>query len=50
MDFWSNWVPDDPYTVAENIIYRWKNTHTAEEGDEIQTFYDSLFEDDSEVD
>jgi hypothetical protein len=44
-----DWVPDDPYTVAENIIYEWKSTHTAEERDEIQAFYDSLF-DDSEVD
>jgi hypothetical protein len=41
-----DWCPDDPYTVAENIIYDWKNDHTAEEMEEIQAVYDRFFSDD----
>ena len=41
-----DWCPDDPYTVAENIIYNWKNDHTTEEIEEIQKVYDSFFTDD----
>ncbi|MCL1974934.1 MAG: hypothetical protein FWG61_02070 [Firmicutes bacterium] len=41
-----DWCPDDPYTVAENIIYDWKNDHTTEEIEEIQKVYDSFFADD----
>ncbi|MCL1852258.1 MAG: hypothetical protein FWF88_04405 [Peptococcaceae bacterium] len=41
-----DWCPDDPYTVAENIIYDWKNNHTAGEIEEIQEVYDSFFADD----
>jgi len=41
-----DWCPDDPYTVAENIVYDWKNNHTAEEIEEIQEVYDSFFADD----
>ena len=38
-----NEVPDDPYIHAENILYNWKQNSTAEDGDEIQAFYDSFF-------
>ena len=41
-----DWCPDDPYTVAENMIYDWKKNHTAEETEEIQEVYDSFFADD----
>ena len=41
-----DWCPDDPYTVAENIIYDWKNNHTAEETAEIQAVYDGFLSDD----
>ena len=41
-----DWCPDDPYTIAENIIYDWKQDHSAEEIEEIQAFYDSFFADD----
>jgi hypothetical protein len=41
-----DWCPDDPYTIAENIIYNWKQNHSAEEIEEIQAFYDSFFADD----
>ena len=41
-----DWCPDDPYTVAENIVYDWKNNHTAEEIEEIQEVYDSFSTDD----
>ena len=41
-----DWCPDDPYTVAENIIYNWKKNHTADEIEEIQAVYDSFFSDD----
>ena len=40
-----DWCPDDPCTVAENIIYNWKNDHTTEEIEEIQEVYDSFFAD-----
>ena len=40
-----DWCPDDPYTIAENIIYDWKKKHTAEEVDEIHAVYDSFFSD-----
>ena len=43
-----DWCPDDPYTVVENIIYDWKNDHTPEEVEEIQTFYDGFFSDNEE--
>ncbi|MCL2337679.1 MAG: hypothetical protein FWC60_09690 [Firmicutes bacterium] len=36
-------VPDDPYTLAEDIVYEWKKCHTAEDIKEIQAVYDSLF-------
>jgi hypothetical protein len=39
-----DWCPDDPYTVADNIIYDWKSNHTAEDTDEIQAVYDSFFD------
>jgi len=45
-----DWCPDDPYTIAENIIYDWKKKHTAEEVDEIQAVYDSFFSDGSDED
>ena len=46
-----DWAPDDPYTVAENIIYGWKMAHTAEDIEEIQSVYDSFFsEDDADED
>ena len=41
-----DWCPDDPYTIAENIIYDWKQDHSAEEIEEIQAVYDSFFADD----
>jgi len=45
-----DWCPDDTYTIAENIIYDWKNNHTAEEIEELQTVYDSFFSGDSHED
>jgi len=41
-----DWCPDDPYTIAENIIYDWKQNHSTEEIEEIQAVYDSFFADD----
>ena len=41
-----DWCPDDPYTVAENIVYDWKNNHTTDEIKEVQAVYDSFFSDD----
>ena len=41
-----DWSPDDPYTIAENIIYNWKLNYSAEEIEEIQAVYDSFFADD----
>jgi len=41
-----DWCPDDPYTIAENVIYDWKKDHTAEESEEIQAIYDSFFSND----
>ena len=41
-----DWCPDDPYTVAENIIYDWENDHTIDEIEEVQAVYDSFFADD----
>ena len=38
-----DWCPDDPYTVADNILYDWKNAHTAEETKEIQEVYDNFY-------
>ena len=43
-----DWCPDDPYTIAENIIYDWKNNHMAEEIEEIQAVYNSFFSDGSD--
>ena len=40
-----DWCPDDPYTIAENVIFNWKKNHTAEEIEEIQVVYDSFFSD-----
>ena len=40
-----DWCPDDPYTIAENVIYDWKKEHTIEEIEEIQAIYDSFFSD-----
>ena len=40
-----DWCPDDPYTIAENMIYDWKNDHTADEVEEIQAVYNSFFAD-----
>ena len=37
-----DWCTDDPYTVAENILYDWKKEHTAEEVEEVQAVYDSF--------
>jgi len=45
-----DWCPDDPYTIADNIIYDWKNNHTAKEIEEIQAVYDGFFSDDSDED
>ena len=45
-----DWCPDDPYTIAENIIYEWKKKHTAEDVDEIQAVYDSFFSDGADED
>ena len=41
-----DWCPDGPYTIAENIIYDWKQNHSTEEIEEIQAVYDSFFPDD----
>ena len=41
-----DWCPDDPYTVADNIIYNWKKNHSAEEIEELQEVYNSFFADD----
>jgi len=43
-----DWCPDDPYTIAENTIYDWKQDHSVEEIEEIQAVYDSFFSDDSD--
>ena len=45
-----DWVPDDPYTVAENIIYDRKKNHSIEDIKEIQAVYDSFFFDGDEND
>jgi len=41
-----DWCPDDPYTIAENIVYVWKKNHTSEEIEEIQKAYDSFYTND----
>ena len=43
-----DWAPDDPYTVAENIVYDWKKDHLAEDVKEIQAVYDGYFSDKDE--
>ena len=37
-----DWAPDDPYTIADNIVYDWKNNHTSEDLEEIQAVYESM--------
>ena len=38
-----DWVPDDPYTYAEDILDEWKKDNTAEDIEEVQMVYDSCF-------
>ena len=40
-----DWCPDDPFTIAENIIDDWKKEHTDDETAEIQAEYDNFFSD-----
>jgi len=44
----SDWAPDDTYTIIENILYDWKKCNTAEDIEEVQAVYDSFFSDDNE--
>lgn len=37
-------VPDDPYTIADNLLYDWEKYHSAEDFAEIKAVYDSCFE------
>ena len=43
-----DWVPDDPYTHVENILYGWKNCNTVEDIEEVQAVYDSYFSNEDE--
>ena len=45
----SEWCPDDPYTIADNIIYDWKKNHSQEDVEEIQEVYDSFFDYSDEI-
>jgi len=46
----ADWVPDDPYTIADNILYEWKQNNKDEDIDEVKAVYDSFFvEDRSEL-
>ena len=38
-----DWVPGDPYTIAENILDDWKEKNSKEDIEEIQALYDSFF-------
>jgi len=42
-----DWAPDDPYTIADNIINDWKENHSADDIVEIQALYDSFFSDET---
>ena len=43
-----DWVPDDPYIHADNILYNWKENNTAEDIEEVQAVYDGYFSDQGE--
>jgi len=43
-----DWAPDDPFTIAENIIYDWKKDHSEDEINEIQAVYNSFFSNEDE--
>ena len=43
-----DWAPDDPYTIADNIIYDWKKHHPTDDIAEIQALYDSFFNNDED--
>ena len=38
-----DWTADDSYTIADNIIYEWKDHHSADDSADLQAFYDSFF-------
>ena len=40
-----DWVPDDPYTYAEEFLYDWKKDNTVDDIKEVQALYDSYFSD-----
>ena len=40
-----DWAPDDPFTIADDIIDDWKENHSEDDIEEIQALYDSFFND-----
>jgi hypothetical protein len=43
-----DWAPDDPYTLADNVIYEWKGYYGQEAADELQEFHDSFYANDED--